>query len=254
MKLRALIVDDEPLGRERIRQLLAAEEDVEVVAECGHGGEAVEAIEGLEPDLVFLDVQMPELDGFGVVEAVGVDRMPMTVFVTAYEEFALRAFEASALDYLLKPFDRARFAQALDRVRTQIRLRRDQEVRGQLATLLQEMRPRRKHLERLVVRSGGRIRFVRVEEVDCFEAEGNYVRVHAGERNHLIRQTMSALEAELDPARFLRIHRSTIVNLERIDHIEPLFQGEYSVALRGGRKLTSSRGYRERLHEALGLS
>jgi two-component system LytT family response regulator len=224
-----------------------------VVAECGHGLEAVEAIESLDPDLVFLDVQMPELDGFGVVETVGIDRMPMTVFVTAYEEFALRAFEASALDYLLKPFDRARFGQALERVRTQVRLRRDGEMRGQLATLLKELRPGRRHLERLVVRSGGRIRFVRVEDVECFEAEGNYVRLHVGDRSHLVRQTMSALEAELDPARFVRIHRSTIVSLERIDHIEPLFQGEYSVVLRGGRKLSSSRGYRERLHQALDL-
>ncbi|HEX2190946.1 MAG TPA: LytTR family DNA-binding domain-containing protein [Longimicrobiaceae bacterium] len=254
MTLRALIVDDEPLGRERVRQLLAAEEDVEVVGECGHGGEAVVAIEELAPDLVFLDVQMPELDGFGVVEAVGPERMPVTVFVTAYEEFALRAFEASALDYLLKPFDRARFRQALERVREQLRLRRDGELRAQLSTLLAEIRPRRSHLERLVVRSGGRIRFVRVDEVDWFEAEGNYVRVHVGERSHLVRQTMSGLEAELDPARFVRIHRSTIAAVDRIEHIEPLFQGEYAVVLRGGRKLTSSRGYRERLHEALGLS
>ncbi len=254
MKLRALIVDDEPLGRERIRQLLAAEDDVEVVAECGHGGEAVEAIEGLGPDLVFLDVQMPELDGFGVVEAVGVERMPAVVFVTAYEEFALRAFEACALDYLLKPFDRARFRQALERARTQVGLRRDGEMRQRLSSLLEELKPRRKHLERLVVRSGGRIRFVRVEDVDWFEAEGNYVRVHAGERSHLVRHTMAALEAELDPERFLRIHRSSIVHLDRIDHIEPLFQGEYAVVLRGGHKLTSSRGYRDRLHAALDLA
>jgi two-component system LytT family response regulator len=230
--VRALVVDDEPLARDRIRDLLAADPDVEVVGTCGDGVEAVEAIRALAPDLVFLDVQMPERGGFDVVETIGVDRMPVVVFVTAHDDYALRAFEAHALDYILKPFDEARFRDALARAKARVR-----EARGS--------RPR--FLTRLMVKSGGRFVFLRDEEIDWLEADGNYVRLHVGPAEHLMRDTIRGLEARLDPERFLRIHRSTIVNLDRVREIHPLFHGEHRVVLSDGTKLTLSRGYRDRL-------
>jgi two-component system LytT family response regulator len=234
-RVRALIVDDEPLARARIRDLLAADADVEVACECGDGVEAVEAIRALAPDLVFLDVQMPERGGFDVVAEIGTDRMPVVVFVTAYDDYALRAFEAHALDYILKPFDEARFRGALARAKAQVHVAR--AARG--------AQPR--FLTRLMVKSGDRFVFVRDEEIDWVEADGNYVRLHAGAAEHLLRETIRGLEARLDPERFMRIHRSTIVNLDRVREIHPLFHGEYRVVLADGTKLTLSRGYRDRL-------
>ncbi|HET6204972.1 MAG TPA: response regulator [Planctomycetota bacterium] len=249
-RLRVLLVDDEPLARERLGTLLREEPDVEIVGECAGGREAIEAIRRERPDLVFLDVQMPEVDGFGVLEGLGGETAPAVIFVTAYEEHALRAFEVHALDYLLKPFDRRRFREALERARARVENRGTEGFDGRLRALLECLPPR--PLERFPVKAGGRIVFVRAEEIDFVEANGNYVRLRVGGKGHLLRETMASLEGRLDPARFVRIHRSTIVNLDRVRELEPLFHGDYAVRLRDGTRLTMSRGYRARLERALG--
>jgi len=245
--IKTLIVDDEPLARERIRDLLARDPEVLVAGECADGVEAIAAIRALEPDLVFLDVQMPEKGGFDVVAEIGVDALPTLVFVTAYDEYALRAFEACALDYILKPFDEERFARTLARAKAQIVGTGERDVHRRVLALVEELRARAKHLDRLMIRAGGRLFFVDVGEIDWIEAEGNYVRIHVGEASHLLRETISGLESQLDPDRFLRVHRSTIVSLDRVREIRPLFHGEHSVVLRDGTTLTLSRGYRDRL-------
>jgi two-component system LytT family response regulator len=250
-QIRVLIVDDEPLAREGVRLHLEGEADVAVVGEAENGEEAVEHIHVLAPDLVFLDVQMPGLDGFGVVETIGADRMPVTIFSTAYDQFALRAFDAHAIDYLLKPFDPERFRRSLDRARHQIRGRKRSDVEDRLSALLGDLRGRKEFLDRIVVRSGGRILILRVGDIDWLEAASNYVRIHAGGRQYLLRDTMSNLEARLDPDQFVRIHRSTIVRMDRIKELEPLFQGDYVLILEDGTRLTSSRGYRDKLQALL---
>jgi two-component system, LytTR family, response regulator len=250
-RIRVIIVDDEPLAREGVRLHLDAAPDMEVIGEAGSGEEAITLIETLRPDLMFLDVDMPGLDGFGVLEAVGPAQMPVTVFATAYDQFALRAFDAHAIDYILKPYDAERFTKALDRARMHIAGRRRAQMDDRLGSLLDELRTRGQYMERLVVRSGGRIVILRVAEIDWIEAASNYVRIHAGDREYLLRETMTALESKLDPAGFVRIHRSTIVRVDRIRELEPLFQGDYVVILEDGTRLTSSRGYRERLQELL---
>jgi two-component system, LytTR family, response regulator len=249
--IRAIIVDDEPLAREGVRLHLEAEADIEIVGEAGTGEEAVTQIETLRPDLLFLDVQMPGLDGFAVLDAVGAPHMPVTVFTTAYDEFALRAFDAHAIDYILKPYDAERFRSAVERARVQVNGRRQSTMDDRLELLLGELRSRSQYLERLVVRSGGRILILRIAEIDWVEAASNYVRLHAGGREYLLRETMTALEAKLDPTDFVRIHRSTIVRVDKIRELEPLFQGDYVVVLDDGTRLTSSRGYRERLQDLL---
>ncbi|MDQ3607159.1 MAG: LytTR family DNA-binding domain-containing protein [Gemmatimonadota bacterium] len=254
MTVRTLIVDDEPLARERIRSLLEEESDIEIVQECGDGKEAAETILRERPDLVFLDVQMPEMTGFEVIEAVGPEQMPTVIFVTAYDQYALHAFEAHALDYILKPFDQERFERALQKARGTIQRQKEGDISERLRSLLEELRPRPRYVDRLVVRSGARITFLRTEEVEWVDAEGNYVRLHVGKKSYLLRETMSGIEAKLDPERFIRIHRSTIVNIERIKSLETLFQGEYVVHLEDGTKLTSSRGYRDRLHALMEAS
>jgi two-component system LytT family response regulator len=250
-KIRALIVDDEPLARDGVRLHLESQTDIEIIGEAIDGDNAVEMINELRPDLVFLDVQMPGLDGFGVIEAVGVDAMPAVVFTTAYDEFALRAFDANAVDYVLKPFDGDRLRRALDQARTQIRGRRRSEIEERLIGLLAELHGKGQYLERIIVRSGGRILILRTDDVDWLEAASNYVRIHAGGREYLLLETMTNLESRLDPAQFVRIHRSTIVRLNRIKELEPLFQGDYVLILEDGTRLTSSRGYRDRLQELL---
>jgi two-component system, LytTR family, response regulator len=244
--IRTVIAEDEPLARERLRTLLDGEPDIEVVAECGDGASALSTIRDEEPDLVFLDVNMPELDGFAVLEELGPERLPAVVFVTAYDQFAVQAFEAHAIDYILKPFDEERFRTAVSRARLALRARSTHDLDSRLAALLGDLR-RPRYLERLAIKSGGRIVFIRTEEIDWIGAEGNYARLHTGNRSHLLRETMSTLESKLDPDRFLRIHRSTIVNTESIAELEPLFQGDYVVILRDGTRLTSSRGYRTNL-------
>jgi two-component system LytT family response regulator len=251
-KIRTLVVDDEPIARSHVIALLGEESDIEVVGECANGLEAATAIEQASPDLVFLDVQMPELDGFELVRSVAPDRMPAVVFVTAYDEYALHAFEVHAIDYLLKPFSAERFRSALMHAREQLKQRRATDIGRQLLDFLPEIRRSAPGRDRLVVRSGGRIYFVRTVEIDWCEAAGNYVRLHVGQQTHLVRDTMGHLEANLDPQQFIRIHRSAIVNVDRIQELQSSFNGEYVVLLRGGTRLTLSRGYRDGLQERLG--
>lgn len=245
-RVRALVVDDEPWARDRICSLLSEEPTVEVVGESSCGADAVDAIRALDPHLVFLDVQMPDLDAFDVIAEVGESRMPAVIFVTAYDQHALRAFEVHALDYLLKPFDRGRFREALRRAVALIEAGSSEARARRLEEMLAEVKPQR-WLDRLLVREHGRLFFVRVETLDWIEAAGNYVRLHKEGRSHLVRQTMKALERQLDPATFLRIHRSTIVNLDRVQEIQPLFSGEHAVLLADGTRLTLSKSYRDRL-------
>ena len=251
-KIRTLVVDDEPMGRERVRSLLQHEEDVEIVGECSDGAQAIVAIQQHAPDLVFLDVQMPGATGFGVIDAVGPERMPNVIFVTAYDEYALKAFEYHALDYLLKPFNRDRFQETLKHARASLERRRAGDLGRRLLALVNDIKPETPRLERLVVKSGGRVFFLRTDDIDWIEAAGNYVRLHLGEESHLFRETMNRMEARLDARRFVRIHRSRIVNTERIRELQPWFNGEYVVILRDGTRLTLSRGYRDRLQDQVG--
>jgi two-component system LytT family response regulator len=254
VSIRALIVDDEPLARQRICTLLEAEPDVQIVGECTDGRQAVAAIEKLRPDLMFLDVQMPALDGFGVLDAVDTDDLPIVIFVTAYDSYAIRAFEVHALDYLLKPFDRERFRKALERAREQFARQQNAGSRKQLRELLHDVKAERKPLERLVIKTAGRVFFLRADEIDWIEAAGNYLRLHVGSETHLLRETMNSVETRLDADKFMRIHRSTIVNIERIKELQPWFHGDYVVILRNGTQLPLSRSYRQKMHELLGNS
>jgi two-component system LytT family response regulator len=250
--IRTCIVDDEPLARERIRTLLSREPDVEVVGECGDGGEAVTRIREMQPDLLFLDVQMPVMDGFGVLDALDTDLPPAVIFVTAYDQYALRAFEVHALDYLLKPFNGHRFKKAVQRARVELMKEGNGHgVNERLLTLLEHLKQDRKPQERLILKTSGRVTFLKVDEIDWVEAEGNYVRLHVGAISHLLRETMKGIEAKLDADRFIRIHRSTIVNTDRIKELQPLFHGEYAVLLRDGTRLTASRGPENKLRRVL---
>jgi two-component system LytT family response regulator len=253
-RVRVLVADDEPLARERLRLLLSREDGIDLVAECPNGTDAIEAIDRLQPDLVFLDVQMPGATGFEVIEAIGAERMPLVVFVTAFDQYALRAFDVHALDYLLKPFDRERFHEALVRARQQLDRRTNGDLERRLLELVQDLKPSAQRLERFVIKSGGRVFFVRADEIDWIEAAGNYVKLHVGGDAHLFRETMNSLELQLDPDTFYRIHRSHIVNIERVKELQPWFNGEYVVFLRNGTRLTLSRGYREKLQERIGRS
>lgn len=250
MPIRAVIVDDEPLARKRIHDLLCEDRDVEVVAECGSGAAAMDVLEHQKPDLLFLDVQMPEVDGFELLEAAE-GSVPAVIFVTAYDKYALRAFDAQAVDYLLKPFNESRFQQALQRAKEKIGKGSGGQMNADLMSLLKDVQAGRKSTDRLVIKSGGRVLFLKAAEIDYVEAAGNYLNLYVGKDTHLIRETMQSLEARLDPAHFLRIHRSTIVNLERIKELQPWFGGEYVVVLRDGRKLTLSRTYRARVQQLL---
>lgn len=249
--MRVLIVDDEPLARGRIRDLLRAEPDVEHIEECGNGEDAVASIRAARPDLVFLDVLMPGLDGLAVAETVDPEQT-LIVFVTAYEAHAVRAFEVHAVDYLLKPFDSQRFATALRRARARLALPERLAAAHALRALLSDTRRDPPNASVLAVRSGQRIVPVRVDEIDWVEAEGNYVRLHQGSTSQLLRETMAALEQTLDPKRFRRIHRSFIVNVDRIAELVPWFGKDYRVILRDGTELTLSRSYVDRLSEFVG--
>ncbi len=252
VRIRALVVDDEPLAREMIREMLANDSEVEVVGECANGREAIDAIKASTPDIVFLDVQMPEAGGFEVLESLDRHTTPYVIFVTAYDQYAVRAFEVHALDYLLKPFDRERFEVAWQRAKAQIKLdrtsRRDQDI----IALLEELKAGPRYLERLVIKNGGRVFFLHVQDIYCIEAEGNYVRVYDNQKGYLLRETISSLEEQLDPKQFLRIHRSAIVKIDRIKEMQPWFHGEYRIIMENGKQLALSRNYRANLQEAVG--
>jgi two-component system, LytTR family, response regulator len=254
--LRIVTVDDEPLARDCIRLALRGEPACEIVAECPDGERAVEAIEREAPDLVFLDVQMPGMDGFGVIERIGAERMPPVIFVTAYEEHALRAFQVHALDYLLKPFGDARFREALGHARRRIHAEHDGQLGRRLHALLRDVHggahsapspapaPASPYATWLTVSAQNRTQFVRVDEVDWMEADGKYVRLHAGARAHLIRSTLAAVAERLDPSHFVRIHRSTVVNVARIREVQPWMGGDHLAILHDGTQLRVSRTFR----------
>ena len=253
--IRVLVVDDEPLAREKIRGMAADDPEIRVVGECTNGAEAIEAIQMMRPDLILLDVQMPEVGGFAVLEALKNEGLPPVIFITAYDHYAVRAFEVHALDYLLKPFDRERFKAAIARAKRQIR--RDRNGDGldeRIIALLEQIRDPTRYSERLVVKTGGRVFFLNTDEIDWIEAEGNYVNIHTGKKAYLLRETISSLESQLDPKEFVRIHRSSIVRLDRIKELQPWSHGEYHVILLDGTQLTLSRSYREKLQSALGNS
>ncbi|MEF8939284.1 MAG: LytTR family DNA-binding domain-containing protein [Salinivenus sp.] len=256
MPIRALIVDDEPLARTGVAQLLEPVEEVTVVGEAADGAEAVRQIEEQAPDLVFLDVQMPEMNGLEVVRAVGVDDMPVTIFVTAYDEYAVDAFDAHALDYLLKPIDEARFEEALDRARTRLQEVETDALGRRLEGLLRRYEGDEddagadEPLERFTVRTRDRIYFVDPDDVQWIESEGDYVALHDGEDAHLVRKTMKELEARLPEDRFLRVHRSYIVNIDYVEELRPLDHGTYRLHMAAGTPLKTSRGYSENV-EAL---
>lgn len=249
--IRVLIVDDEPIIRRGLRNQLSRRENYEVAGECCNGRTAVESIRELRPDLVFLDVQMPELDGFGVIREIGARDMPVVVFITAYDEYAVRAFDVNALDYLLKPFDEERFSRCLSRVEERI-------ARGtaaapfveKLASLVAEQM-KGKGADRIAIKNSDHITLLQTDQIDWIEAADNYVEIHTGKQVHLMRETLSNLEQRLQPFRFLRIHRSRLVNADRIRELHPLFHGEYELVLKDGTRLTSSRHYRDALQRLL---
>ncbi len=254
MTLRTLIADDEPLARERVRMMLGMHDDVAVIGEVGDGQQAIDAIRQERPDLVFLDVQMPGVDGFGVLRELEGEILPYVIFVTAYDQYALQAFEVHALDYVLKPFNAERFAQALQHARHAIARRGEGEGtvdRDRLRSLVASLTAEQREKQRIVVKSSGRVFFVKVDDIDWIEAEGNYVRLHMGAQSHLLRETMKGMESVLDESQFIRIHRSTIVNADRIRELQPLFHGEYAVILRDGTRLVASRGPDNRLRKLL---
>ncbi|HEY7182710.1 MAG TPA: LytTR family DNA-binding domain-containing protein [Blastocatellia bacterium] len=258
-KIRTIIVDDEKPARRRLRELLEKQSEIAIVAECSNGAEAVRKIRALRPDLLLLDVQMPGLDGFGVVEAIGAAQMPATIFVTAYDRYALKAFEVSALDYLLKPFSDERFEGSLARVLSFVRTQRRGELSHRILSLLDQIQPKQPQntgasLDCLMIKNGGRVLFLRVEEIDWIEAAGVYVQVHTAGKTWLHRISLSELEARLDARRFIRIHRSTIVNLSRIRELRPHSHGDFLVALRDGTQLKLSRSYRQKVEASLGQS
>jgi two-component system LytT family response regulator len=255
-RLRVLIVDDEPLARARLRELLEDESDLMIVGECGNGADAVTRITGDEPDLVLLDIQMPEIDGFGVLRAIGTDRMPAVIFVTASDAHAVRAFEVHAVDYVLKPVDRDRLIEAIGRAKHRLGETADRDedhdVRSRMAALVAEVSAAvatttgaaRGGVARLAIKGDGRVIFVRTADVDWIEAMDNYVRLHVGRETHIMRETLTHLEERLPSQSFLRIHRSTIVNVERIREVQPWFAGDYVLILGDGTKLTTGRRYR----------
>jgi len=267
--IRAIIVDDEPLARRGIRARLDRAGGYTVVADCASGREAIAAIREHAPNVVFLDVQMPGIDGFGVIEEIGADRMPVVIFVTAYDTHALRAFEAHAFDYLLKPIDDVRFATTLERARRRVVEREESEVARRLAALMQDLRPALAAAEsaptrrpdvgepaplpnRIVIRDRDRVLFVDVGDIDWIGADGDYVRIHTAGKSHLVRDTMAAMEQRLDATQFVRIHRSAIVNVTRIRELRPYSSREYAVILNDGTRLRLSRRYRNRLRGRFG--
>ena len=251
--IRAIIVDDEPLAREKVQLFAKDETDIDIVNVCSNGHEAIAACQKFNPELLFLDIQMPEMTGFEVLKQLKTNTLPGIIFITAYDEFALRAFEFHALDYLLKPFDRGRFKKAVEHARELIHSHTQSDITTkQIKSLLDSMNQSPASLERLIVKTNGRIIFLRIDEIDWMEAAGNYVKLHVGGETHLIRETMNNLEEQLNPQKFIRIHRGTIINIEKIKELQPYFNGEYKVVLQNNIQVILSRGYRENFTKVLG--
>jgi two-component system LytT family response regulator len=253
-RIRALIVDDEAPARQRLRDLLAKDNQISAILEAENGVAAVQMIQEQKPDLVFLDVQMPELDGLGVVEAVGAEEMPLTIFVTAYDQHAIRAFESNALDYLLKPFSDERLEAALARVKSRLDERTLRDLGRRMLQMVSKAPPQVRRWDRLVVKSAGTTRFLRIAEIDWIEAAGVYVNLHAAGKEFLYRASLTDIAERLDPQRFIRIHRSAIVNIESIVQLEPASHGEFEVVLKNGSRARVSRTYRTQLEQRLGQS
>jgi two-component system LytT family response regulator len=245
--IRAIIADDEGLARTKLRLLLSSETGISVVAECGDGKQAVDAVLVHKPDLLLLDIQMPDLDGFEVLKQIPAEQMPLVIFTTAYDQYAIRAFEAHALDYLLKPFNQERLHNALERVKAELLKSHEHSLRSRILDMLGDVKPDSPQLRRLVIRSAGRVVFLDLNEVDWIEAAANYVKLHVGRDSFLLREGIGHISARLDPDRFVRIHRSSIVNVSRIRELQPCDSGEYIAVLRDGKELSCSRGCRPQL-------
>ena len=252
MRIKALIVDDEPLARDRIREMLKEHPEVEVIAEARNGQEAIQAVASQNPDLVFLDVQMPDLDGFSVLQNLDVQKIPLIIFVTAYDQHALRAFDVHAVDYLTKPFDRNRFAEAIDHAKVYMKGTKEPDT-ARILSMLQEIRAGERYLERFAVKNGETVFFVRAEDVDAIEAQGNYVRLSLAGSSHLLRDTLNNVESQINPRMFVRIHRRTIVNIDRVKEVQTWARGEYRVVLFTGAHYTLSRGYRQHFEKLIKL-
>ena len=246
MKIRTLIIDDEPLARKRVKQLLASAKEFQVIGEARNVAEAVSACLELRPDLVFLDVEMPDGSGFDALEKLSkAENMPAVVFVTAYDQYTIKAFDVYAVDYLLKPFSEERFHQAAARVRERLSRASDQDLNQQIKNLLSHLKTNRDFLDRLVINHKDRLVVISVKEVDSVTAYGNYLKVHTAGKTYLLRYTINNLSQRLDPEVFLRIHRSTIVNAERIKELQPMFGGQFAVILKDGSEFVLSRNYRK---------
>jgi two-component system, LytTR family, response regulator len=249
-RIRTVVVEDQPVARERLIEMLGDEPDIDVVASCGTGSEAVVAIRRYVPNLVLLDLQMPDLDGFEIIAALG-DAMPLTIFVTAYDEYALRAFEVHAFDYLLKPFGRERFQEAMARARTRLSEGLEEHLARRFVSLVHDAGNAPASSGRLMVKSGGRMMLLALDELDAVESEGNYVRLHVGGRSNLVRDTLAGIEARLGSDRFCRIHRGWIVNLDRVKEVATRANGEHELLLRDGRRLRVGRAYRDAVYARL---
>ena len=250
--LRIVIIDDELLARHRIRELLKSHRDVEIIGEARNGKEAIETIARQRPDLVFLDVQMPDMDGFEILKKLDPASLPFVIFVTAYDQYALRAFEVHAVDYLMKPFDRERFGKAINHARS--RLAAKGSDAQHLVSLLEDLSSRKTFVERFAIKNGETIHYIRASDVDSIEAEGNYVRLKVANSSYLLRDTLNNIESQIDPRLFVRIHRSTIVNMNRVRELQTWARGEYRVVLHNGAAHTLSRGYREHFESAISKS
>lgn len=246
MTFKILIVDDEPLARRRIRYLLKKEENIETIEEARNGLEAVKSIKENFPDIIFLDVQMPVMDGFGVIEEIGIDKMPHIIFVTAFDKYALQAFEVNAVDYLLKPFNKTRFKKSLSKAVEYINSKKSDDFKSNLNLLIQDIRHKYKYPDRLIIKSADSYTFLKSEEIDWIESAGNYLTIHSGKENHILRDTMNNFELKLDNKRFLRIHRQTIVNIDRIKGIQYRYNGKYTVLLKNGIKLSLGQKYNDK--------
>jgi two-component system, LytTR family, response regulator len=250
--IRALIVDDEPLARDRIREMLKEHPEIEVIGEARNGREAIDSIVNQKPDLVFLDVQMPDLSGFDVLQNLNVERLPLIIFVTAYDQHAIRAFDVHAVDYLTKPFDRKRFAEAVDQAKVFMKGAKEQDT-ARILSMLQELKTGARYRERFAIKNGETVFFVCAEDVDAIEAEGNYVRLNLGSTSHLLRDTLNNIESQINPRMFVRIHRRTIVNINRVKELQTWARGEYRVVLFTGAHYTLSRGYRQHFESFIKL-